>query len=371
MTTSFDTESSVQTGGDAKTSLMTPACRPFRLAIVGCGLITENSHLPAALRSPLIELAALVDSDQSRAADLARAYSAKVTITSEIESVLKNIDGVLIATPNHTHAAVAEVVLKASLPVLIEKPMTTDYSDSIRLCDLAQKNNTIIAVGFKTRHHPNVQLMKTLLQEQFFGDIRRFHYEYGSRGGWAPLSGYNLNSRQSGGGVLVVTGTHFLDRMLYWFGDPEIVSYQDDSYGGPEANCVLNVRYDNELGQFEGTIKLSKTAPLRNSFRMETALYSCELADSNTEEIQLISNNNRHLRFTLDNPNARQSRTAVDYFQVQLDDFVTSVRQGGVPVVDGAFGARSVKFVQDLYQQRTALVEPWMWYQNATRESHA
>ena len=60
----------------------------------------------------------------------------------------------------------------------------------------------ILAVGYIKRFEPNFDLMKRLIDEGFLGKLDRFEFEYGSAGGWAPLSGYNLQREQAGGGSL-------------------------------------------------------------------------------------------------------------------------------------------------------------------------
>jgi predicted dehydrogenase len=343
---------------------------PVRIAIVGCGLITANSHLPAALRSRGVELVGLVDTNPSRARALARSFAWNGEIADRLESVLPRVDGVVIATPNQTHAQLAEVALGAGVPVLIEKPLTTDYVSAIRLCELAERRHAFIATGFKTRHHPNVAAMKRLIMDGFFGTIHEFRYEFGSKGGWSPLSGYNLTKEQAGGGVLIVSGTHFLDRMIYWFGAPEIVAFEDDSYGGPEANCMARVRYAG-ASAFEGEIQLSKTARLRNQFTMETSLYHCEIPEASTDEIVIAAHARPTLEMRLACAKFLGLEPSRDYFQVQIENFAASIRTGKSPLVDGWFGAQSVKLVEDLYARRRQMPEPWMWYAESRSTAHA
>lgn len=333
--------------------------KPLRLAIVGAGEITRSAHLPAALRSPHIDLVALVDSDRARARELAHAFSCKATVTDRLEEVLGSVEGVVIATPNHTHAGIAEKVLTAGIPVLIEKPLTTDFASAERICLLAEHYQTFIATGYKTQHYRAVRLLKNLLETGYLGKVRGFHYEFGSRGGWSPASGYNLDRQQTGGGVLVVTGTHFLNRMLHWFGAPQILSFQDDSYGGPEANCKAAVRYQTDLGTFQGTILLSKTTQLANTFFLETEGYHCKLAEAETEVVTLRPHDRPDLLLKLGNSG---ENPPVDYFEVQLEEFARCARTGERPLVDGWEGARCVKLVEDLYANRSQLPEPWAWY---------
>lgn len=330
---------------------------PVRLGIVGCGAITESSHLPAALRSPGISVAALVDADRKSAQRLARRFGLRCAVELSLEAVLSKIDGVIVATPNHTHAPVATVALEQGVPVLIEKPIATSYAEAIQLCELAESKGAFISVGYKSRFYPGVQLLKSLLERRFLGKILSFHYEFGSRDGWNPVSGYNLDRRQTGGGVLI--GTHFVDRMLYWFGEPKGFAYADNSRGGPESNCKAELYFDNELGQFSGTFFLSNCIHLANTFILEAENYRCEIGDLQTESVSLVPRNWPDLRFDCFADSHGLSANG-DYFRIQLEEFCRVVRQGGQPTVDGRFAARSVSLIEEMYKTRQQLPEPWL-----------
>lgn len=333
---------------------------PVRLAIVGCGLITETSHLPAVLRSPLVELVALIDNNLERARRLARMYGCEVLIHERLEEVIDRVEGVLIATPNFSHGTIAKVALENGVAALIEKPLTTSYAESVELCELAERNRTFISVGYFSRHFPVVSLFKHLLDEGCLGVLKSFHFELGTAGGWTPLSAYNLDRRQSGGGVLVVRGTHFLDRMIYWFGMPKSFFYADDSCGGVEANCKAHVTFNAEREEFSGTLFLSKTIDLKNKLTFETDRYFGEIPDSETEEITLFSKSLPNVRTTVRTERENFSpRTALDCFQAQTEDFVRSIRQRTPPMVDGRTGSLSVKLFEDFYARRVQLPEPW------------
>ena len=59
----------------------------------------------------------------------------------------------------------------------------------------------------------------------------------------------------------MVSGTHVIDRMLDWFGQPSRITYADDSRGGVEANCKASLEFDNELGQFTGSFSFKDDCP--------------------------------------------------------------------------------------------------------------
>jgi predicted dehydrogenase len=338
---------------------MTENCRAVPIAIVGAGAVTESAHLPAALRCPVVQLVALVDTNIENAKGLRHKYALDCEIAGDLADVITKVGGVVIATPPQSHFALAALALSHDVPVLIEKPMTIHYAEAVELCELAECRGKFVAVGYKSRYYPSVILLKQLLESNFFGEICGFHYESGSIGGWTPVSGYNLDRTAAGGGELISNGTHFIDRTLYWFGDPVGFTYQDDSYGGPEANCKGELRFDNEFGRFSGTFFFSKTIQLKNKFTLDSEKYKCERLDNQTESLTLYPKDNPELRIEL-YPNRPPSKEEPDYFEKQLEDFVAGISGQSNVAVDGRFAARSVKLIEEMYQHRAQLPETWL-----------
>jgi predicted dehydrogenase len=76
----------------------------MKLAIVGCGEITRREHLPAALHSSKVRLHALIDTNLDNARTLADLFSLKdCKLSRDLASVINEVEGVLIATPNDSH----------------------------------------------------------------------------------------------------------------------------------------------------------------------------------------------------------------------------------------------------------------------------
>jgi len=342
----------------------------IKIAIVGCGLITKSEHLPAALRSPKVELVALIDSHIENARALAETFSLNCIIGKNLSEVIDQVEGVLIATPNHTHYSIAESSLKRGVPVFIEKPITTNFQDALKLCELAQSSNAFISVGYRTRYYPIIIMMKKLFDKSFFGKINHFNYEFGSKGGWAPVSGYNIDRKKSGGGVLIVSGTHFLDRMLYWFGEPKEIIYKDDSYGGVEANCKAELVFENDMGKFKGTFFMSKTIQLKNKFTLDTEKYICELNERETEKITLFPKDDLTIKLELSPNTIHHNQGSTNYFQIQLEEFVENIRHISKITVDGWFAARSVKLIEEMYNNRLQLDEPWIVYKTKVENKY-
>lgn len=336
---------------------MTPAeIKPIRLGVVGCGTMTESSHLPAIIRSPLIELTAFVDNDLKRADLLNRKYGCSAKTAARLDTVVDSLDGVLLVTPNHTHRELTELAFNHGVHVLVQKPMATNTADAEALCAQAAEKHLVLAVAFQGRHFASIKLMKKLIEERYFGRVLKVDCEFGVRGGYASASGYNLSREQAGGGVLVTMGSHYVDRMLYWFGDPLRVAFADDSYGGVEGSCKGYMQFEEGV---EGTFFFSKAIALKNKFVFQTEHAIVELPASETERLIVYPHDLPGLKVEL----SEDKRGPVpDYQQVEIEDFAISIRTGKRPVVDGMEGARSVRVTDDLYACRTQIPETWAWY---------
>ena len=340
--------------------------QPVKLAVVGCGAITR-SHLPAALRSPWIDVQALVDVTLANAHGFQREFGLSCEVTADLARVIDRVDGILIATPNHTHRAVAEIALQRGKPALIEKPLTTTYADAQRLCELADKHNTFISVGYRSRHWPAVKTLKHLLETDYLGKVRGFHYECGSTGSWGAVSGYSVNRAQAGGGILV--DAHTIDKILYWFGEPTSFTFADDSHGGVEANCKAEMHFDQDGHRFRGSLFLSKTMELKNRIVVETERYRCELEEKEAAEVTLSPLDRPGLRLKAAAASISPEDSGKTDFQRQLEEFARNIRQRGTLTVDGWFGARSVRLIEDMYRNRQALPEPWTFAARAANRT--
>jgi predicted dehydrogenase/nucleoside-diphosphate-sugar epimerase len=335
---------------------MTAAPR-FRLAVIGAGEAAGTLHLPAALASELVEVVALIDPVVERAEALAARYGIRPQIGKSIDDIPNPVDGAIIATPNNTHRDAALACAARRISCLIEKPLATTLCDAEEICRAAAEHGIVLAVGYAMRFRNEVTLLKRLLENRFFGDISRFHFQHGSLGGWSPVSGYNLDRKASGGGVLVVSGTHFLDLMLYWFGYPDECEMLDDAVGGPEAHCVVTVRYRSAGRQFDGTVRLSKVFDLNPGFVID-AEKGRVLLGVDTSRLLFRPREDGPFQIVIEPRGQVDFPRGISNFQLQLEDFVGACHGKRSPLVDGRQGLLSVRLLDQLYSTRKCIKEP-------------
>ncbi|MEY2951914.1 MAG: hypothetical protein RLZZ401_1, partial [Pseudomonadota bacterium] len=121
-------------------------------------------------------------------------------------------DALVIASPNHTHAAVLADALATDLPILVEKPLVTNIADGLGLLARAQGRQAITWVAQEYRYMPPVAEMIRLAHAGEAGVLQqvaiREHREpfYPKVGDW---NRFNANT----GGTLVEKCCHYFNLM--------------------------------------------------------------------------------------------------------------------------------------------------------------
>lgn len=133
------------------------------------------------------------------------------------------LDGMVVATPTALHVEHAMAGLRARLPVLLEKPVSTTLNSALRLKNLADGSQVPMLLGYTWRWWPALNRLRDLLVEQELGPLRfaRFHMS-AHLADWHPWERYQdffMASRAQGGGALL-DESHWLDVMVWLFGPP-------------------------------------------------------------------------------------------------------------------------------------------------------
>src|ERR1035437_5354006 len=81
-------------------------------------------------------------------------------------------------------------------------------------------------------------------------------------------SGAYFNRNLTAGGVTFDGGVHVVDLVVWLFGEIRQIQYQDDSYGGVEANGIINGTIEISGRTVPCTVGTSWTHKLRNSVRV-------------------------------------------------------------------------------------------------------
>lgn len=114
---------------------------------------------------------------------------AKVEVYENFEDLIKreDIDVVVIAVPDHSHARIAIAACKAGKDVYLEKPLTFTIKEGQELVKAVRDNNRILGVGSQQRSSPEFQHAVKLVQDGTLGKITMVYAYVG-----APPKPYDL-----------------------------------------------------------------------------------------------------------------------------------------------------------------------------------
>jgi predicted dehydrogenase len=137
------------------------------LGILGCGRAAERLHLPALAQVRDARLTAAYDPLPERRDLIARAAPGCRTFGSAEELLAaRGVDAVIVSSPPETHAVLAELALRAGMPVLVEKPLAVSLLEASRLADVERMSGIPVMVGFNRRWWEPAQALHLALAQR-------------------------------------------------------------------------------------------------------------------------------------------------------------------------------------------------------------
>ncbi len=330
----------------------------IRLALVGCGAVTEKRYLPAAESVLGLSVTHLVDLDIDRARDLAEQYRVP-RVAAEYHAILQDVDAVVIATPPSSHAPIAVDCLDNGVHVLCEKPLTNSYEAARTMIAAAQRSNAILSVAMIRRVGRSARLMKRFIELGVLGALERVEIREGGEFNW-PLQTGHIFLDPSEGGVLRDTGTHVIDLALWLAGarDAKVTAYRDDSWGGVEANARVQLELATPLGVVPADIEVSFTRNLGSTLRVRGKEGSLDGPAVGGAEIVFRPRGDEDAPAVIRDGNG-EARSRVEDFAFQLEEFVHAVLTGGRPPVPAAEVLPTVAIIDQCTASRGTEIRSW------------
>lgn len=152
--------------------------RKVRLAQIGLGYWGPNL-LRNLLAIEGVEVVAVADLDERRRREAQQTRPELEVFASHREILARpDVDGVVIATPAATHAALVEESLDAGKHVLVEKPLALGAAAGRRIVDLAVRRERVLMVGHTFLYNAAVERLKEYIDG---GELGEVYYLYGQR----------------------------------------------------------------------------------------------------------------------------------------------------------------------------------------------
>lgn len=150
-----------------------------------------------------------------------------------------DLDGLIIATPPSTHAKIAIKAIENNIPLIIEKPITTNINDAIKIYNLALKNQVPILVDHIHLFNPAFRKLKNIVDDT--SDILRIN----------TIAG-NFGPFRKDVSVLWDWGPHDIAMCIHIIGKPpndiKILKIQKENVGlGVGEKLSFELSFDNNI----------------------------------------------------------------------------------------------------------------------------
>ena len=151
--------------------------RQARIGIIGVGSMGADHARTLFLNSPAAIVTAISDFNTERAREIATEVGAKRVHADPIDLINDpEVNGVLIASPDDTHARLVSECLKAGKRVLCEKPLAPTPRECFDLLTMEMKTGRrLIDVGFMRRFDAGYNELRAVLRSKELGDPLMLH----------------------------------------------------------------------------------------------------------------------------------------------------------------------------------------------------
>jgi predicted dehydrogenase len=339
--------SSAFIGGSSSVTIVN---RKLRCGVIGVGRMGRH-HARLYSQMPDAELVGVVDVNEQNRSAIVEQWGGR-PFTSVDELINAGVDAVSIATPTIHHRAAAEPLLRAKVACLIEKPLAPDAEQARAIADAAARSNTVLQVGHVVRYDPVMVAIRQIsnLSPRFI-EMDRI----------SPMTFRSVDV-----GVVLDMMIHDLDLLLMLVGrEPDEVQASAVSVLG-EAEDVCNARLtfsdaSNQCVQCVANVTASRLAlKTERKIRIisEDTYISADFV-TRSGTVMRKTANAEQLAALRSRLKAGEDLSDVDYrtlvhseplavsagepLKLQIEDFLSAVRDGRRPTVDANAGFAAVR----------------------------
>ncbi len=344
--------------------------KPVGIGLVGAGAIMRLSHAPTIARSTDAKLVGVYDPDAGRATALAEENGAKAY--AELDALLgaKDVDAVIVATPNLFHGEAVIAAADAGKHVLCEKPLALDIQTARKMVEACAAKTLVLQVGFNQRFWAQVQIAKNLVDSGFIGDVHGFRSVYSEKSTAYPAATrYRYDLKQSGGATIIDLTIHRIDLARYLIGDFSAVVAElahsvlpdkvDDNvwllarFKNGARGCLSSDRFSPAIGDgtdlfgAEGSIHIA-TETL-NPFHAEPLAVCTEKSATDLPDVLREAHYPDAWWKSFEGGWITVKPPRRNPYDAQLAEFVSAIRESRPSAITGMDGLRAQEVVQAAY----------------------
>ncbi|HEX4157424.1 MAG TPA: Gfo/Idh/MocA family oxidoreductase [Rhizomicrobium sp.] len=334
---------------------------PIRLGIVGCGSVAQLCHLKALEILPQFDVSILCDRKPSTALAAKTTFGLGAAVTENHRDFAGQVDAAIVCVWPRDHLEVSSELMAMGIDVLCEKPVAISAADATAMAGAAGRSDRILAVGQWCRCLKSSWLLRRVLSLGLLGEILEIDAEFGNVLRWPMSSDAYFDRRLTPGGVMFDAGIHVIDLVVWLFGEIFQIEFEDDSFGGVEANGILRGAVTVDGRPVPCHVAASWTHALRNCVRIRGTLGEAEARLGSTDELALsLIAGGRRVHVSMPARDLEFPFSSSNPYAAQLEDFAMAVRTRRAPITPVDTAILPIKIIEAAYAARRILEQPWL-----------
>lgn len=314
----------------------------LRLGVLGVGEMGRRHADNVRQRIPNARLVAIADVDAARAKRTAAELEIEHSYGS-LEAMLerKDVDAVLIATPDRFHSEAIRIAASAQKNILCEKPLALTFDDAQSALDAVSKAGVQLQIGFMRRYDPAYVAAMTRIEAGEIGTPVIFK-SIGRDKEAPPLSAYQSNVN---GMVFYNNTIHDFD-LARWMMQDEVI----------ETHAYTTVTIRPEVAQFGDVVASVVNLKFRNGAigNVESYMQAIYGYDVRTEIVGssgsiLVGSLQRHSSIFLSSKGKHEAiadhflTRFADAYLAEAQDFVDNILNERPVRISGRDGIRALE----------------------------
>lgn len=227
------------------------------LAVVGCGAMSQGTHLPNIIHHPELELLWCCDLED-KALEVCRSRFSPRRMTKNAEEVAADPDcsAILLSTTHSVRLPLIELFARAGKHIYVEKPLADTFEEMSRILAVVRETGVKFTVGHNRRMAPAVQKAQEILRKHRGNPVSpkwRWDRERDERplipGEQSTMALFRVNDDNWSWkkwaftqGALINEMTHFADLACYFIPSRPI---RVAAIGHSQANHVVTIEFED------------------------------------------------------------------------------------------------------------------------------
>ena len=231
-------------------------------AVISHGISARTFHIPFIIADSGFSLDMILE----RSGDTAQKQYPKIKIARTFQEVLddREIELVVICSPNETHFPYAKAALLAGKHVVVEKPFTNTSAEAKELIALSASTGKVCSVYHNRRYVTDFLTMKKIIEDGLLGEPREFYAHYDRYRPDPRTYGLWREQELPGSGIFYDLGPHLIDQALMLFGMPTSINAdirRMKPYSKVDDYFDLRLEYENLIVTLHASMLVREMGP--------------------------------------------------------------------------------------------------------------